>query len=139
MKNFLLLTMLISVLFCFCACGSGMTNTPNEDPTEKNPSEQTATYASLCTQLEKTSMGSTVYSQTQIDEFEGRFTKMKLTAGFAKVNHFRSTTEYAYVIEFENVEDAQIFFDRISTANYNVKKFNSVVVYGKSDSIDNLK
>ena len=38
-----------------------------------------------------------------------------------------------------NTEDAQTFFDKIGTANYNVKKLDSVVVYGKSDSIDALK
>ena len=65
--------------------------------------------------------------------------KMNLIGGFAKVNHFRSTSEYAYVIEFENSEDGQTFFDKIGTANYHVKKLDSVVVYGKSDSIDALK
>ena len=138
MKKFLSFIMFVSVIFCFCACGSGTENPPKENPNE-NPSEEIDAYAFACTHLEETSMGSTVYSQTQIDEFEGRFTKMNLQGGFLKVNHFRSTLEYAYVIEFENPQDAQTFFDRISTANYNVKKINSVVVYGKSDSIDTLE
>ncbi len=96
-------------------------------------------YQSACDQLAKTSMGGTEYTQTQIDELEARFTKMNLSAGFSRVNHFRSTTEYAYVIEFENVDDAQIFFDRIGTGSYNVKKLGGVVVYGKSASIDGLE
>ena len=134
MKKLLAILMLVSCIFSICACGS------NENSGENNnPGEEKDVYASVCSQLNKTSMGATEYSQTQIDELESRFTKMNLTAGFAKVNHFRSTSEYAYVIEFENAEDAQTFFDKIGTANYSVKKFDSVVVYGKSDSIDNLE
>ena len=120
--------MFAACIFSICACGGN-----------DNPGEEKDVYTSVCSQLEKTSMGGTEYSQTQIDELEARFTKMNLTAGFAKVNHFRSTSEYAYVIEFENAEDAQTFFNKIGTANYNVRKFDSVVVYGKSDSIDSLK
>ena len=134
MKKLLAIFMLVACIFSICACGS------NENSGENNnPREEKDVYASVCSQLKKTSMGGTEYSQTQIDELEARFTKMNLTAGFAKVNHFRSTSEYAYVIKFENAEDAQTFFDKIGTANYNVKKFDSIVVYGKSDSIDNLE
>lgn len=128
MKKLIAIFVFVACIFSICACGGN-----------DNPGEEKDAYASVCAQLEKTSLGGTEYSQTQIDELEARFTKMNLTAGFAKVNHFRSTSEYAYVIEFENAEDAQIFFDKIGTANYNVKKFDSVVVYGKSDSIDSLK
>lgn len=96
-------------------------------------------YTSVCSQLEKTSMSGTVYSQNQTEEFENRFEKMNLAAGFKKVNHFKSQTEYAYVIEFESVFDAQAFFENVSAAGYNVKRFNYVVVYGESDSIDTLK
>ena len=134
MKKLIAIFMLVACIFFVCACGD------NETPGENNnPGEEKDVYALVCSQLEKTSMGGTEYSQTQIDELEARFTKMNLTAGFAKVNHFRSTSEYAYVIKFENAEDAQTFFDKIGTANYNVKKFDSIVVYGKSDSIDNLE
>ena len=134
MKKLLAFFMLVACIFSICACGS------NENSGENNnPGEEKDVYASVCSQLKKTSMGGTEYSQTQIDELEARFTKMNLTAGFAKVSHFRSTSEYAYIIEFENEEDVQTFFDKIGTANYNVKKFDSVVVYGKSDSIDNLE
>ena len=128
MKKLIAIFMLVACIFSVCACGGN-----------DNPGEEKDVYTSVCSQLEKTSMGGTEYSQTQIDELEARFTKMNLTAGFAKVNHFRSTSEYAYVIEFENAEDAQTFFNKIGNANYNVRKFDSVVVYGKSDSIDSLK
>ena len=134
MQKLLSIFMLVACIFSICACGS------NENSGENNnPGEEKDVYTSVCSQLKKTSMGGTEYSQTQIDELEARFTKMNLIAGFAKVNHFRSTSEYAYVIKFENEEDAQTFFDKIGTANYNVKKFDSIVVYGKSDSIDTLK
>ena len=134
MKKLIAILMLVACIVSVCACGG------NENPSEnKNPEGEKNVYASVCSQLEKTSMGGTEYSQTQIYEFEARFTKMNLTSGFTKVNHFRSISEYAYVIEFENAADAQIFFDKIGAANYNVKKFDSVVVYGKSDSIDNLE
>ena len=128
MKKILASILTVLLLFACVSCGDNGDNGNTEDA-----------YTSVCSQLEKTSMGGTEYSQTQIDELEARFTKMNLTGGFAKVNHFRSTSEYAYVIEFENSEDAQTFFEKIGTANYNVKKFDSVVVYGKSDSIDALK
>ena len=128
MKKLIAIFVFAACIFSICACGGN-----------DNPGEEKDVYTSVCSQLEKTSMGGTEYSQTQIDELEARFTKMNLTAGFAKVNHFRSTSEYAYVIEFENAEDAQTFFNKIGTANYNVRKFDSVVVYGKSDSIDSLK
>lgn len=95
-------------------------------------------YASVCRQLEKTSMGGTEYTQSQIDEFENRFTNMNMTGGFTKVHHFRSTTEYVYVIEFENADDVSIFFDKITAANFAAKKFDSVVAYGESNSIDDL-
>ena len=128
MKKLIAIFVFAACIFSICACGGN-----------DNPGEEKDVYTSVCSQLEKTSMGGTEYSQTQIDELEARFTKMNLTAGFAKVNHFRSTSEYAYVIEFENAEDAQTFFNKIGTANYNVRKFDSVVVYGKSDIIDSLK
>ena len=126
--------MLVACIFSICACGSNENSGKNN-----NPGEEKDIYSSVCSQLKKTSMGNTEYSQTQIDELEARFTKMNLTAGFAKVNHFRSTSEYAYVIEFENAEDAQTFFNKIGTSNYNVKKIDSVVIYGKSNSIDTLE
>ena len=128
MKKLIAIFVFVACIFSICSCGGN-----------GNPGKEKDAYASVCAQLKKTSMGGTEYSQTQIDELEARFTKMNLTAGFAKVNHFRSTSEYAYVIEFENAEDAQTFFNKIGTANYNVRKFDSVVVYGKSDSIDSLK
>ena len=134
MKKLIAIFMLVACIFSVCACGD------NEAPGENNnPGEEKDVYASVCSQLKKTSMGNTEYSQTQIDELEARFTKMNLTAGFTRVNHFRSTSEYAYVIEFENAEDAETFYSKIGTANYNAKKYDSVVVYGKSDSIDTLE
>lgn len=135
MKKIISLLMVLLLMFTCVSCGDNNENGNNNS----NGDNSKDAYASVCSQLEKTSMGGTEYSASQIDELEARFTKMNLTAGFAKVNHFRSTSEYAYVIEFENADDAQTFFDKIGTANYNVKKFDSVVVYGKSDSIDGLK
>ena len=135
MKKIFSLVMMLLLVFACVSCGDNNNNGDNNGNGDNNEDA----YASVCSQLEKTSMGGTEYSAAQIDELEARFTKMNLTAGFAKVNHFRSTSEYAYVIEFENADDAQTFFDKIGTANYNVKKFDSVVVYGKSDSIDSLK
>ena len=134
MKKIFSLVMMLLLVFACVSCGDN-----NNGDNNGNGDNSKEAYASVCSQLEKTSMAGTEYSASQIDELEARFTKMNLTAGFAKVNHFRSTSEYAYVIEFENADDAQTFFDKIGTANYNVKKFDSVVVYGKSNSIDNLK
>ena len=134
MKKIFSLVMMLLLVFACVSCGDN-----NNGDNNGNGDNSKEAYASVCSQLEKTSMAGTEYSASQIDELEARFTKMNLTAGFAKVNHFRSTSEYAYVIEFENADDAQTFFDKIGTANYNVKKFDSVVVYGKSDSIDGLK
>jgi len=122
MKKFIALVLLLVVGVMCVSCGG------TDDP-----------YQSACDQLSKTSMGGTEYTRSQIDELEARFTKMNLSEGFHRVNHFRSTTEYAYVIEFDNADDAQIFFDRIGTGNYNVKKLGGVVVYGKSASIDELE
>ena len=121
-KVFLCIIVLATLTFCV-ACGG-------------NDSENA--YSSICQQLEKTSMVGTEYSQSKIAEFETRFTSMNLTGGFSKVNHFRSTTEYVYVIEFENADDVSIFFDKISAANFAAKKFDSIVVYGESGSIDDL-
>ena len=134
MKKIFSLVMMLLLVFACVSCGDN-----NNGDNNGNGDNSKEAYASVCSQLEKTSMGGTEYSASQIDELEARFTKMNLTAGFAKVNHFRSTSEYAYVIEFENAKDAQTFFNKIGTANYNVRKFDSVVVYGKSDSIDSLK
>ena len=142
MKKLIATLMLFVIIFSCSACNYGSSHddsAPSDESQNDIQEEEKDIYDSICTQLKRTSMGATVYSQAQIDEFEVRFTKMNLTAGFAKVNHFRSTSEYAYVIVFENPEDAQTFFDKIGTANYNVKKFDSVVVYGKSSSIDTLK
>lgn len=128
MKSLITSFLVVLLLFTCVSCG----NNAGSDNT-------TDTYSSLCSQLTKTSMSGTEYSWSQIDGLEARFTKMNLTAGFTRVNHFRSTSEYAYVIEFENATDAQTFFDKIGTAKYNVKKFDSVVVYGVSDNIDGLQ
>ena len=122
MKRICAFVLFITVLFTLCACGGN------------------DTYSSVCKQLEKTSMSGTEYSQTQIQQFESRFSKMNLEEGFSRVNHFRSKSQYAYVIEFENTNDAQVFFETVGkTPTYNVKKLGSVVVYGESKSIDNLK
>ena len=123
MKKLFLCMLTLAILMSCVACGKGSTEN---------------TYASLCRQLEKTSMGGAEYTQTQIDEFENRFTNMNMAGGFTKVNHFRSTTEYVYVIEFENVDDASIFFNKITAANFDAKQFDSVVAYGDSGSIDEL-
>ena len=64
---------------------------------------------------------------------------MNLTGGFTKVKHYRSTEEYAYVIEFENTDDAKTFAERVASPKYNVKAYDKVVVYGESDRIDSLK
>lgn len=121
MRKLAVFLLLVMVVVACASCGGG------------------DSYASACAQLENTDMGGTEYTQAQIDELEARFVKMNLSAGFSRVNHFRSKTEYAYVIEFENADDAQVFFDRIGTGSYDVKKLDGVVVYGKSDSIDGLK
>ena len=142
MKKLIAVLMLFAIILSCSSCNDNENRDDSTSPNEGQndiQEEEKDIYNSLCTQLKRTSMSGTEYSQEQIDEFEARFTKMNLTAGFAKVNHFRSTSEYAYVIEFENAADSQTFFDKIGTSNYNVKKFDSVVVYGKSDSIDNLE
>lgn len=150
MKKIITLILISLILSTLVSC-SGNNGTDNNadngsnandngtDNQDNSESEIKDYYAHVCAQLNETSMGGTEYPQSQVDEFEKRFTKMNLTAGFKKVNHFRSKTEYAYVILFENADDAQIFFENITTGDYNVKKFDSVVIYGKSDSIENLK
>ena len=146
-KLFIFLSISLTLLL-LTSCGyNNPTNDerPNNSTSEENATHEndqahnSVTYEEICSQLRKTSMGSTEYAQIKIDEFEQRFVKMNLSEGFKRVNHFRSQEEYAYVIEFENEEDAQIFYDTIGTSNYNIKKFDSVVVYGKSDSIDALE
>ena len=104
-----------------------------------NTPEEKDHFAEACNQLDKSSMGATEYSATQIDEFEKRFAKMALEGGFTKVTHYRSTEEYAYVIEFENESDAQTFAETVASPKYNVKAYNKVVVYGESKKIDSLK
>lgn len=104
-----------------------------------NAPEEKDYFADACSQLDKSSMGATSYSQAQIDEFEQRFAKMNLSGGFTKVTHYRSKDEYAYVIEFENADDATIFAERVSSPKYNVKAYDGVVVYGESSRIDSLK
>ena len=98
MKRIFAFALFIAVLLSLFACGN------NED-----------IYASLCSQLDETSMSGTEYSQSEIDQLESRFAKMNLEGGFKRVNHFRSKTEYAYVIEFENSADATTFSERIGT------------------------
>ena len=96
-------------------------------------------YSSVCSQLEKTAMNGTQYSQSQINEFENRFAKINLEAGFSRVTHFRSQYAYAYVIEFEKQTDAQTFYDVIIMGDYDVKMLDAVVIYGDSNSINKLK
>ena len=96
---FLLSLICLFATFLLVSCGG---NSESEDG-----------YVTACEALSKTSMGSTEYSAAEIDELEARFVKMALSGGFSRVNHFRSTSEYAYVIEFENPDDASVFFGKI--------------------------
>ena len=125
MKKITSILLIALLLFSAVSC-TGTDSTKND-------------FTEVCNQLDKSSMGATEYSESQIDEFEKRFTKMGLEGGFTKVTHYRSTTEYAYVIEFENTADASIFAERVASPKYNVKKYESVVVYGESERIDSLK
>lgn len=122
---FLLSLICLFATFLLVSCGG---NSESEDG-----------YVTACEALSKTSMGSTEYSAAEIDELEARFVKMALSGGFSRVNHFRSTSEYAYVIEFENPDDASVFFGKITGSNYDAKQLGDVVVYGKSDSIATIK
>ena len=116
---------------CLFSCG---------DRTSEGDAPETVDYyESACEQLDKSSMGGTEYSDAQIDEFEQRFTKMNLEGGFTRVTHYRSTSEYAYVIEFENSADAKTFAERVASPKYKVKAYETVVVYGESDRIDALE
>ena len=129
-KIVLILTLVLSIL-CIFSCEKSNTG-DNETKIEDY-------YVTSCEQLDKSSMGGTEYTESQIDEFEKRFKKMSLSGGFTKVKHYRSTEEYAYVIEFEKAEDAKIFAERVASPKYNVKAYETVVVYGESDRIDTLK
>ena len=131
MKKLILILTLVLSIFCLFSCGG--------DENEGDVNETVDHYKSACEQLDKSSMGGTEYTESQIDEFEKRFTKMNLSGGFTKVKHYRSMTEYAYVIEFENAEDAKIFAERVASPKYNVKAYDSVVVYGESERIDSLE
>ena len=131
MKKLILILTLALSIFCVFSCGG---NEGGEDVPEVVDH-----YKSACEQLDKSSMGGTEYTESQIDEFEKRFAKMNLTGGFTKVKHYRSTEEYAYVIEFENAEDAKVFAERVASPKYNVKAYDSVVVYGESERIDSLE
>ena len=130
MKKLLTILVLSITLLCLFSCGD---NNGTDAP------EVVDNFASACDQLDKSSMGATVYTETQIDEFEKRFAKMNLSGGFTKVTHYRSTEEYAYVIEFENSDDAKTFAERVASPKYNVKAYDEVVVYGESDRIDSLE
>ena len=128
MKKTISLLLLVLIIVFVASC--------KKDDT---PPEAVDYYASACEQLNKSSMGATEYSESQIDEFENRFTKMNLEGGFTRVMHYRSTSEYAYVIEFELPADAKVFAERVSSPKYNVKSYERVVVYGESDAIDTLE
>ena len=131
MKKIVLILTSVLLILCIFSCG--------DRTSEGDASETVDYYESACEQLDKSSMGGTEYSDAQIDEFEKRFTKMNLEGGFTKVTHYRSTSEYAYVIEFENSADAKAFAERVASPKYNVKAYETVVVYGESDRIDALK
>ena len=130
MKKIIPVLLVTLLIFVTVSCGNSKNNNQNEGRND---------FAEACAQLDKSSMGATEYSETQIDEFEKRFTKMALEGGFTKVTHYRSTTDYAYVIEFENTSDAATFAERVASPKYNVKAYEKVVVYGESELIDSLK
>ena len=89
--------------------------------------------------LDESEMSKDEYSISEIANFESRFAKMELSGGFSKVYHYRSKTDYAYLIVFENEGDAKTFYEKIGTAKYNVVMSKDVVVYGESDWIDKIK
>ena len=115
---FLLSLICLFATFLLVSCGG---NSESEDG-----------YVTACEALSKTSMGSTEYSAAEIDELEARFVKMALSGGFSRVNHFRSTSEYAYVIEFENPDDAiKAYTDLVCSRN--VVEADSTEVRNESD------
>lgn len=130
MKKIISVLLITLLLFAAVSCGN---NKNNNQPGKRDD------FVEACSQLDKSSMGATEYSESQIDEFEKRFAKMSLEGGFTKVTHYRSTADYAYVIEFENTSDAATFAERVASPKYNVKAYESVVVYGESNAIDSLE
>ena len=75
MKKILASILTILLLFACVSCGD---NGNTEDA-----------YTSICSQLEKTSMRGTEYSQTQIDELEARFKKNEPYWRFCKSKSFQ--------------------------------------------------
>ena len=113
MKKMFALLLCVCVVFVMVSC-------------EKDP------FDAAIDTLAESGMTGEEYSQEQIDEFEGRFTKMALENGFARVTHYRSQNQYAYIIEFESETDAQKFYDTVGTSNYDIVKSENVVVWGDS-------
>lgn len=119
-RSLCLLCLVFSVIFALCACG----NASPFDVAKKA--------------LDSSEMSLSVYSESEIKAFEARFTKMSLDGGFNKVYHYKSKTEYAYLIEFENENDAIKFYDIVKSSRYDSAMLGAVVVYGKADCIEKI-
>lgn len=90
-------------------------------------------------ELEKSNMHKSEYSNAEINDFENRFVNMGLEGEISRVNYFRSKTQYAYVVEFENDNDATTVYEKAKHAQYDSVVFKNTVVYGKSNWIKDLK
>lgn len=82
--------------------------------------------------LEQSNMSKSEYSAAEIETFAKRFTKIGLEKGFSRVHHFRSQTQYAYLIEFESESDAEKFYTTVGKSKYDIARSKNVVVYGDS-------
>ena len=118
---------IIFLAMCFCIV-IGLVSCKSDSP-----------FDTAINKLSESNMSKEEYTSQKIDDFENRFSKMELEGGFLKVTHFKSKTQYAYVIEFENESDAQKFYDTVGTSKYDVVKSGNVVVYGESNWIENIK
>ena len=157
MKKIFLVVLCISLMLSLFACVSdsdknntndivpGNTDDDNKNDDivqgdEKEVGEEI--YANVVDQLKRSDMSASVYSEVQIDGLEQRFNKIGVADKMQKVTHFRSMTEYAYVILFSDIQTAEAFYERLSQPGSGIKditKTDCVVIYGDSDDIAKIE
>ncbi|HBJ18452.1 MAG TPA: hypothetical protein DDY70_01720 [Clostridiales bacterium] len=115
MKKLTAFLLCLCMVFCLVSCGG-----------EKTP------YEIAKEELEKSNMSKSELSSSELAEFETRFSKLGLEKGISRACHFKSQTQYAYLVEFESAADAEIVYTKFSASQYDMAQSGNTVVYGKS-------
>lgn len=100
-----------------------------------------STYAAWASDMEKLDMIISHYSSIQVDAYEKDVLAIvPITKPIKRVCHAISMPRWAYIVEFSNESDAQLFYQSVTAdLGFNGKISGAVIIYGEDSVIATLK